>query len=112
MTVRSEGQFNTVVYDLNDRYRGIQSRDVVLMNPEDIQANGLQEGQRVNVKNTTGMLVAQELVAYPIKSGNIMMYYPEANILVPRTRDEQSQTPSFKSVDVVVEKEWRKEKID
>ena len=44
MTVRSEGQFNTVVYDLQDRYRGIGSRDVVLMNLEDILSGGFQEG--------------------------------------------------------------------
>ncbi|MFQ5449063.1 MAG: FdhF/YdeP family oxidoreductase [Nitrospinaceae bacterium] len=105
MTVRSEGQFNTVVYDLNDRYRGVSSRNVVLMNAEDIQSSGLREEQRVRVINQTGKMNGLKLLAYPIKSGNIMMYYPEANVLVPRLHDQQSKTPSFKSVRVRVEGE-------
>ncbi len=104
MTVRSEGQFNTVVYDQEDRYRGVESRDVVFMNAEDIRSAGFEEGDRVTVKNATGHMTGIELVAYPIKAGNIMMYYPEANVLVPRTHDEDSRTPSFKSVDVAIEK--------
>ena len=104
MTVRSEGQFNTVVYDQEDRYRGVGSRDVLFMNAEDIRSAGFEEGDRVTVKNATGQMTGMELVAYPIKAGNIMMYYPEANVLVPRTRDKDSQTPSFKSVDVTIEK--------
>ena len=58
----------------------------------------------MTVKNATGHMTGIELVAYPIKSRNIMMYYPEANVLVPRTHDEDSRTPSFKSVDVAIEK--------
>ena len=104
MTVRSEGQFNTVVYDQEDRYRGVESRDVVFMNAEDIRSAGFEEGDRVTVENATGHMTGIELVAYPIKAGNIMMYYPEANVLVPRTHDKDSRTPSFKSVDVAIEK--------
>lgn len=103
-TVRSEGQFNTVVYDNFDRYRGIKSRDVVLISPEDIRTMGWKENDRVTVKNATGQLQNQKIQSYPIKPGNIMMYYPEANILVPRIVDEQSRTPAFKSVDVTVVK--------
>jgi hypothetical protein len=44
-------------------------------------------------------------VAYPIKAGNVMMYYPEANILVPRNFDIKSRTPSFKSIDVKIIRE-------
>jgi anaerobic selenocysteine-containing dehydrogenase len=102
MTVRSEGQFNTVVYELQDRYRGIRSRDVVLMNPEDIASSGFQEGQKVKVKNETGELTGLKIQPFNIRSGNILMYYPEANVLVPRNHDAQSQTPSFKSIDVVL----------
>lgn len=102
MTVRSEGQFNTVVYDQFDRYRGVKTRDIVFMHPEDINASGFQAGARVMVKNSTGQLEGQKIVPYPIKPGNIMMYYPEANILVPRSFDEQSRTPAFKSIDVWV----------
>ena len=105
MTVRSEGQFNTVVYEEEDRYRGVRSRDVILMNPEDIKAAGLNEGERVRVKNATGKLERQKVQAFPIRSGNIMMYYPEANVLVPRRVDPASKTPSFKSISVVLEKD-------
>lgn len=103
-TVRSEGQFNTVIYDNFDRYRGVRSRDVVLISPEDIRTMGWKENDRVTVKNATGQLRNQKIHSYPVKPGNIMMYYPEANVLVPRIVDEQSRTPAFKSVDVTVVK--------
>ena len=102
MTVRSEGQFNTVVYDKEDRYRGVKSRNVIFMNADDIASLNLHEGERVAVQNITGVLDNQEVVAYPIKAGNVMMYYPEANVLVPREYDNKSRTPSFKSVDVKI----------
>ncbi len=108
MTVRSEGQFNTVVYETEDKYRGIQARNVVLMNPVDIEKLGMKENDRVTVGSSAGELDAQVLLPYPIKAGNIMMYYPEANVLVPLECDAQSKTPSFKSVDVRVEKETAK----
>ena len=104
MTIRSEGQFNTVVYDKDDRYRGVNSRDIIFMNSEDIKSSGIQEGDPVAVENETGVLEKQRVVAYPIKSGNVMMYYPEANVLVPRNFDINSRTPSFKSVDVKITK--------
>ncbi len=105
MTIRSEGQFNTVVYDEDDRYRGVSSRDIIFMNAEDIDLTGIKEGDRVAVKNETGILEKQRVVAYPIKAGNVMMYYPEANILVPRNFDIKSRTPSFKSIDVKIIRE-------
>ncbi len=104
MTIRSEGQFNTVVYEPDDRYRGVTSRNVVLMNKEDIKRLGLSQGDVVTVRNNTGILSGQRVHTYPIKPGNIMMYYPESNILVPRQYDPQSKTPSFKSIEVIVEK--------
>ncbi len=105
MTVRSEGQFNTVVYDTKDRYRGISSRNVVLMNQNDMDRLGLLEGNKVTVRNETGKMANQKATAYPIKEGNIIMYYPESNILVPRNSDPQSKTPSFKSIEVFLELE-------
>ena len=47
----------------------------------------------------------QILMAYPIKQGNIMMYYPESNILVPLQFDPQPKTPSFNSIEVFLEKQ-------
>jgi anaerobic selenocysteine-containing dehydrogenase len=105
MTVRSEAQFNSIVYDTEDRYRGISARNIVLMNKKDMANLGLAESGRVTVKNATGTMTAQKAVAYPIKEGNIMMYYPESNILVPRDPDPKSKTPSFKSIEVILEKE-------
>jgi anaerobic selenocysteine-containing dehydrogenase len=105
MTVRSEGQFNTVVYETEDRYRGVTCRNVVLINKADINRLGLKEGDQVTVKNNTGAMTGQKLQAYAIKPGNIMMYYPESNILVPRQFDPQSKTPSFKSIEVFLEKQ-------
>jgi molybdopterin-dependent oxidoreductase alpha subunit len=105
MTIRSEGQFNTVVYEPDDRYRGIKSRNVVLMNEEDINRIGSKDGDLVTVKNDTGEMIGLKLKAYPIKPGNIMMYYPESNILVPRQFDPQSRTPSFKSIEVLLERQ-------
>jgi len=104
MTVRSEGQFNTVVYDREDRYRGVSSRNIIFMNIEDINSLDLKEGDHIAVKSETGVLYNQQVVPYPIKPGNMMMYYPEANILVPRKYDNLSRTPSFKSIDIKITK--------
>ena len=96
MKVRSEGQFNTFVYDTEDIYRGISGRNVVLMNEKDMATLGVAESGRVTVKNATGTMTAQKAVAYPIKEGNI---------LVSRDSDPKSKTPSFKSIEVILEKE-------
>ena len=97
MTVRSEGQFNTVVYEEEDLYRGQTARDVILVHPEDIAALGLRAGDRVTVRSSTGAMEQIEVVAYAdIRAGNALMYYPEANVLVPRTADPASKTPAFK----------------
>ena len=104
MTVRSEGQFNTVVYETQDKFRGVDSRDVVLMNPKDMEQRGWQENDTVTVRNPTGAMPGQKLIPYPITPGNIMMYFPEANLLVPRSVDPASGTPAFKSVAVRIAK--------
>ena len=99
MTVRSEGQFNTVVYEEEDLYRGQDRRDVILMNPDDMQRHGLSADDPVEVTTAIGSL---RVLARPfeIARGCAAMYYPEANILVPRTLDGASKTPAFKSVRV------------
>ena len=102
MTIRSEGQFNTVVYDDEDRYRGIRGRNVILMHPEDMMKLGLKENDLIKVNNSTGEMTSQKVNSYPIKPGNVMMYYPEANVLVPKFIDPNSKTPSFKSIEVSV----------
>ena len=103
MTIRSEGQFNSVVYDEEDLYRGTTRRDVVMMSPIDVARLGLREGDAVTVRSATGSLdvVVAEV---DIRAGNTAMYYPEANVLVDRTLDPESLTPAFKSVAITVER--------
>ncbi len=96
-TLRSEGQFNTVVYEEEDLYRGNRRRDVVMMAAEDAAALGVAEGDRVVVETEVGRLEVTVAVV-GIRRGNLAMYYPEANALVPRRLDARSKTPAFKSV--------------
>lgn len=102
MTIRSEGQFNTVVYEEEDLYRGQDRRDVILLNPEDIKQRGLQVDQPVRVRSAAGEMRYQRVRAYDVRAGNAMMYCPEANVLVPREVDPESKTPAFKNVLVTV----------
>jgi molybdopterin-dependent oxidoreductase alpha subunit len=97
MTLRSEGQFNSVVYEKEDLYRGNVRRDVVMMAAEDATRLGLEEGEPVVVETEAGRMEVVVALA-PIRPGNLAMYYPEANVLVPRRLDERSKTPAFKSV--------------
>ncbi|PCK08442.1 MAG: histidine kinase [Alteromonadaceae bacterium] len=101
-SVRSEGQFNSIIYHEEDSYRGQTSRKVVLMHPDDIRQQGLQSGQRVSVQSEVGIIMDLKLRPFDIHRGNVMMYYPEANRLIPTHIDQSSKTPSFKSVRVQV----------
>lgn len=102
MTLRSEGQFNTVVYEEEDVYRGQERRDVILMNRADRVDLGLQVDQRVSVRSSAGAMHRLLVRDADIHPGNVAMYYPEANILVPRLTDPQSGTPSFKNIPVTI----------
>jgi molybdopterin-dependent oxidoreductase alpha subunit len=97
MTLRSEGQFNTVIYEDEDLYRGNSRRDVVMMSAEDAARLGVSEGDPVHVETSAGRMTVTVAIA-PIRAGNVAMYYPEANVLVPRRLDPESKTPAFKSV--------------
>jgi molybdopterin-dependent oxidoreductase alpha subunit len=106
VTLRSHDQYNTTIYALDDRYRGVFGRrDVLFMNEEDMQQLGLEHGDRVDI--TTALPDSQQrldditLVAYSIAPGTVAAYYPEANVLVPLNYlDKESGTPSYKSVPV------------
>jgi anaerobic selenocysteine-containing dehydrogenase len=108
MTIRSHDQFNTTVYGLEDRYRGIhQGRRVVLMNKEDIGAAGLHEGQSVDLfshfEGEERVARHFTVVPYNIPRGCTATYFPEANVLVPlRSVAEKSNTPASKSVVISV----------
>jgi molybdopterin-dependent oxidoreductase alpha subunit len=108
MTIRSHDQFNTTVYSLDDRYRGIHGgRRVLFMNPDDITAAGLQDGQVVDITSYFNGIErhapAFRLVSFPVTPGCTASYYPEANILVPiDSLARTSGTPSSKFVVISV----------
>jgi anaerobic selenocysteine-containing dehydrogenase len=104
MTVRSHDQFNTTIYGLDDRYRGVYNgRRVVFMNEEDVKAAGLQQGQLVDL---TSHFNGEERVArhfmvapFQIARGCTATYFPEANVLVPiNSTADRSNTPTSKSL--------------
>lgn len=105
MTVRSEGQFNAVVYDEEDIYRRQERRDVILMNSADIQRLGFQPNQRVKITSEAGEMRYILVREFEIRAGNAAMYFPEANVLVPKTVDPLSKTPGFKNVVITLEAE-------
>jgi len=105
MTVRSEGQFNTVVYEDEDLYRGQERRDVILMNASDMERLGLKKDQRVRVRSDVGEMRYQLARPFDVRSGNVLMYCPEANVLIPRAVDPESKTPAFKNIPVTIEAE-------
>ncbi|KAA0991704.1 FdhF/YdeP family oxidoreductase [Dyadobacter aurulentus] len=110
MTIRSHDQFNTTIYGLNDRYRGIYNeRRVILMNEADIADRGLQNGSLVDLHNDFGGVkrIAHKflVVAYPIPKGCAATYFPETNVLVPiDSVADKSNTPTSKQVVITVSK--------
>jgi molybdopterin-dependent oxidoreductase alpha subunit len=109
-TLRSHDQYNTTIYGLDDRYRGIHNgRRVVLVNAEDIAEFGFAEGDLVDLISewTDGVerkVTGFRLVAYPTPRGNAAAYYPETNPLVPLNHvAERSNTPVSKAVTIRLE---------
>jgi len=107
MTLRSDSQFNTTIYGLDDRFRGVKgSRMIVLMNKDDMAANGLSEGDRISLqtiaddgfdRRVSGLTVKE----YDIPAGCIGGYYPECNPLLPLWHyAEESKVPGAKSIPV------------
>ncbi len=104
MTVRSHDQYNTTIYGLEDRYRGLRGdRRVVLLNRDDIRELGLGEGQSVRItshfQGETRTVRRFTVVGYDIPRGCACTYFPEANPLVPARQVARiSNTPASKSV--------------
>jgi molybdopterin-dependent oxidoreductase alpha subunit len=103
MTVRSEGQFNSIIYEENDSYRGADHRWVVFMGNEDMARLATRPGQRVTLRSGQGEMRGVEVLEFNLPAGNMMAYYPEANILASRRTDPRSHTPAFKSIAVQVD---------
>ena len=110
MTIRSHDQFNTTIYGLDDRYRGVlNERRVVFMNEKDIQRLGLQNKEVVDLYNyhEGKERVAHKfiVIAYDIAEQCAATYFPETNVLVPiNSVAEKSNTPTSKSVIIKIRK--------
>ena len=108
MTIRSHDQYNTTVYGLDDRYRGVKNgRRVVFMNGNDLDERGLVEGDLVDITShfTDGVRRAKRFAVkpYQVPRGCCATYFPEANVLVPLgSVARKSNTPASKSVVVTV----------
>ncbi len=104
MSIRSHDQFNTHIYGLDDRYRGVYNgRRIIFMNPEDVQEAGLQQGQLVDLTShfEGEKRYAKHFMVTPfeIPRGCTATYYPETNVLVPiNSTAERANTPSSKFV--------------
>lgn len=103
MTIRSEGQFNTIIYEEHDSYRGVNDRWSLLMNADDMSVIGLQEGSLVHVRSDYGQMKSLKVKPFDLPPGNLMAYYPEANILVGQEIDPRSKTPAFKTILVSID---------
>ena len=107
-TVRSHDQFNTTIYGPDDRYRGVAGgRRVIFLNPVDVAASRLSDGQMVDVtshfEGTTRVAPRVRVVVHPIARRSAAMYFPEANVLVPLgSVAERSNTPTSKSIRITL----------
>ena len=108
MTVRSHDQFNTTIYGLNDRYRGVYNgRRVVFMNAQDVSDSGLQQGEFVDLtsryKDETRIAKHFMVAPFNIPRGCTATYFPEANVLVSiNDTADRSNTPVSKSVVITI----------
>jgi molybdopterin-dependent oxidoreductase alpha subunit len=110
MTIRSHDQYNTTIYGLDDRYRGVRNeRRVVLMNQEDMNAVNIHKGEVVHLighhKGETRMARSFIAIPYDIPRSCVATYFPEANVLVPiDSYAKGSKTPTSKWVEITIEK--------
>ena len=105
MTLRSNDQFNTTIYGMSDRLRGIEGdRMLVMMSPEDMRDMGLQAEQRITLGEPGGgtrQVAGLRVVPYDLPRGCLAGYFPELNPLAPLDRhDMLSDTPASKGIPV------------
>lgn len=110
-TMRSHDQYNTTIYSMSDRYRGVYGqRDVVFLNKSELEKRGLQDGDRVDLitQSTDGIerrVRNFRVVGYSFPDGCCAAYYPETNPLVPLyAYDPLSFTPSSKAIPIRIER--------
>jgi len=109
-TVRSDGQFNTTIYSLDDRFRGVEGdRKVLLMSRADMDARGLRDGERVTASTATNDGVERKVdglrvMEYPVPAGCVAGYYPECNPLLPLWHHaKESFVPAAKSIAIRIQ---------
>ncbi len=107
-TLRSHDQFNTTIYGMDDRYRGIgNARRIILVNPEDLKERGIAPCAQVDITSFWGdeRRTAKSFTAIPYETprGSAAAYFPEANVLVPiGSQGEGSGTPTSKAVEIEI----------
>ncbi|MFK8054328.1 MAG: FdhF/YdeP family oxidoreductase [Woeseiaceae bacterium] len=101
-TVRSEGQFNSIIYEEKDSYRDTSTRWCVMMNPSDADKLNLKENDKVTLRSQHGTMKDVTLYVRDLRSGDLMCYYPEANVLTGTEVDPESLTPAFKNTAVEI----------
>lgn len=104
MTIRSEGQFNSIVYEAADTYRNVKHRWIVHLGQQDALELGVNEGDKVDLISTTGEMLGVEVKISALPRGSAAAYYPEANILTNIEADPRSKTPGFKSIPIEIRK--------
>jgi len=102
-SVRSEGQFNSIIYEETDSYRHNAGRRTVFMSKSDAEKLKLQSGSLVDVVSSAGRMDDVSVQVFNLPEGNLLAYYPEANALTEHKIDPRSKTPNFKSVAVRIE---------
>ncbi|MEB3217063.1 MAG: FdhF/YdeP family oxidoreductase [Nostocales cyanobacterium 94392] len=102
MTGRSYAQHNTVVYQNQDKYRGIPHRNCILMNKNDVEKAGFKQHQLVTVRGNVGELQNVEIIYGAVREGAGVMFYPEVNVIFRAEVEQRCGTPAFKRVPVLV----------
>ncbi|MEM7217017.1 MAG: FdhF/YdeP family oxidoreductase [Pseudomonadota bacterium] len=101
-SIRSEGQFNSIIYEETDSYRHDAGRDTLFMAASDMGELGLANGDRVDVVSRRGIMRGVRVRSFELPRGNLLAYYPEANVLTEHQLDPRSHTPNFKSIPVAL----------
>lgn len=101
-TIRSEGQYNSIIYEEKDSYRGTSHRWSILMNRDDMAKMGLTAKSQATITSPHGQMQAVTVYPFDLPGGAVMAYYPEANVLADISTDPRSKTPAYKSIPVSI----------
>ena len=101
-TVRSEGQFNSIIYEEKDSYRKTDTRWAVMLAARDMSQLGVTTGDRVTLTSAHGKMAGVKVFRHDLPPGSVMAYYPEANCLTGTPVDARSRTPAFKHTAVSI----------